>query len=110
MWMVVVATVCCETFVAPSLQANDAYYRTLLPEILPPTPALTGQPGLYDKLLSRCRVGRPQRMVILADKPRQAAMAALQDPCVGVTLAGYALSAGVDAESAQRRHVRRPVL
>ena len=27
-------------------------------------------------------------------------MAALQDPCVGVTLAGYALSAGVDAESA----------
>jgi pimeloyl-ACP methyl ester carboxylesterase len=99
-WLVVVAGVCCDAILAPSLHANDAYYRTLLPEILPPTPAPTGQPGLYDKLLGRYRVGRPQRMVIMADKPRQAAMAAMRDPGVGVTLAGYALSAGVDAERA----------
>ncbi|NLX54531.1 MAG: hypothetical protein GXY58_05415 [Planctomycetaceae bacterium] len=83
----------------PALQADDAYYRTLLPEIPPPTPSPTGQPGLCDTLFNRGRVGRP-RMIVLADKPRHAAMAALEDPCLGVTFAGNALSAGVEAEQA----------
>ena len=95
------ASACGVALVTPTVHANDAYYRTLLPEILPPTPAPTGQPGLCDTLLGRGRVGRPQRMVTLADKPRQAAMAAMRDPSLGVTLAGYALSAGVDAERAK---------
>ncbi len=89
------------TLAPPSASADDAYYRALLPEILPPTPAPTGQPGLCDQLLARNRFARPQRMTVYADKPRQAAAAALRDPALGVTLAGYALSAGVEAEQAK---------
>ena len=40
-------------------------------------------------------------MVVYADKPRQAATAALANPALGVTLAGYALSAGLAAEQAK---------
>ncbi len=44
------------------------------------------------------RTGQVQKTVILADEPRDAALRALEHPCQGVTLAGYALAAGVDAE------------
>ncbi len=84
------------------LRANDAYYRTLLPEMLPPpTPAPTNQPGLLNSWFNGGRFGRPQQMVVYADKPRQAATAALANPALGVTLAGYALSAGLAAEQAK---------
>jgi pimeloyl-ACP methyl ester carboxylesterase len=99
-WAIVAVSACWGALAAPALHADDAYYRTLLPEILPPTPAPTGQPGLCDQLLSRNRIGRP-RMVVLADKPRHAAMAALEDPCLGIIFAGNALSAGVEAEQAK---------
>ncbi|MHB8972841.1 MAG: esterase/lipase family protein [Pirellulaceae bacterium] len=84
-----------------TLCANDAYYRTLLPEMLPPPQAPATQPGLCNTLFNRAGSGRPQQMVVLADKPRQAAVAALANPVLGVTLAGYALSAGLEAERAK---------
>jgi pimeloyl-ACP methyl ester carboxylesterase len=83
------------------LCANDAYYRTLLPEMFPPTPAPVNQLGLCNTLFGRAGIGRPRQMVVLADKPRQAAVAALSNPVLGVTLAGYALSAGIAAEHAK---------
>ncbi len=83
-----------------TLSANDAYYQTLMPPMFPPSPAPTNQPGLCNQLagLYSGRVGRVRKMVLMSDEPRQAAMSALQYPCLGVTLAGNALSAGLDAE------------
>ncbi|MHB1030244.1 MAG: esterase/lipase family protein [Pirellulaceae bacterium] len=97
--LVLLGLACPGTLDVRGLHANDAYYRTLLPEMLPVTPAPTNQPGLCNTLFGRGQVGRPQ-MVVLADKPRQAAAAALSNPVLGVTLAGYALSAGLQAEQA----------
>lgn len=97
-WLLAAACGVCATFVTPPIQGDDAYYRALMPEILPPRPAPTGAGGLCNTLFGLGRQSRPQRMVTLADKPRQAAEAALRDPRLGVTLAGYALSAGVEAE------------
>jgi pimeloyl-ACP methyl ester carboxylesterase len=96
----ILVTVWAMALLVSPLAADDAYYRTLLPEILPPTPAPTGQPGVCDKLFGLGRLGRPQRMVVYADKPRQAAEAALRDPKLGVTMAGYALAAGAEADHA----------
>ncbi len=86
-----------------TLSANDGYYQTLMPPLFPPSPAPTHQPGLCNQLaaLRAGRAGRVQEMVIMADQPQQAALSALQNPCLGVTLAGYALSAGMDAERAK---------
>jgi pimeloyl-ACP methyl ester carboxylesterase len=79
--------------------ANDGYYRTLLPEMLPPpTPApRNAQVGLCNSLLGSSR-GRVNQMVIMADRPRTAAEMALANPALGVTLAAHALQAGLTAE------------
>ena len=83
-----------------SVSASDVYYRTLMPPMLPPSPPAGNRPGILNRFAKTHseRVGRVQKTVILADEPRQAALSALQNPCLGVTLAGYALSAGMDAE------------
>ncbi len=97
------------------LHAHDAFYQTLkpstieppgfrqslMPPLFPPSPAPTNQPGICSQLLANLRtqqVGRVQATVIMSDEPRQAAMSVLQYPCLGVTLAGHALSAGMESE------------
>lgn len=89
---------------AGALCASDGYYRTLMPPLLPPSPAPANRPGILNQWhdLHAGRRGKVQKMVILSDEPRQAAMTVLQNPCLGVTMAGYALSAGMEAERARQ--------
>ncbi|MFO7902613.1 MAG: alpha/beta hydrolase [Pirellulaceae bacterium] len=47
-------------------------------------------------------VGRVRKTVILADEPRQAALAALRNPALGVPMASQALAAGRDAERSRQ--------
>jgi hypothetical protein len=84
----------------PGFASGDAYYRTLMPPLPPSTPVPVGQAPLFggDRGWCPSRVGRPQQMVIMSDRPRQAAMMALENPTLSVTLAGQALSAGLEAE------------
>jgi len=83
-----------------SASASDVYYRTLMPPLMPPSPPAGNRPGVLNHLagMHAGRVGRVRKMVIFSDEPRQATLMALQNPCLGVTMAGYALSAGKDAE------------
>ena len=53
--------------------------------------------------------GRVRKTVVLADEPRQAAVSALQNPCLGVTLASYASRPGLGRRTREPGHVRRPV-
>ncbi|MFW6169495.1 MAG: hypothetical protein ACODAD_03325 [Planctomycetota bacterium] len=85
--------------------ASSGYYHTLLPPLPPPTVGARNQPGVLDHLSERslgCG-GRVRKTVILADEPRQAALAALRNPVLGVPMASQALAAAMDAE--QSRHV-----
>ncbi len=80
--------------------ANDGYYRTYMPALMPPPPVQVNQPGFLNRLqsLHAGRGGRVHKMVIMSDEPRQAVLSALQNPCMGVTMASYALTAGLEAE------------
>ncbi len=101
-WRWCLLLVFCWAAVPPqSLPANDVFYRTLMPQMLPPPQPLTSQPGLCNTLLDRWGINRVPRRVTLADRPRQAALAALHNPRSGVALAGYALAAGIEADNAQ---------
>ena len=98
--LVLLAIIGSLTATGASASNSDAYYQTLMPPLLPPTPAPAAQGGLCNQLssLQPRRIGRVQKMVIMSDEPRQAALSALHNPCLGVTFAGYALSAAMDAE------------
>jgi pimeloyl-ACP methyl ester carboxylesterase len=83
--------------------SGDAYYRTLMPPLPPITPVPVGQAPLLGGNAAGAfgRLERPRPMVIMSDRPRQAAMTALENPSLSVTLANQALSAGLEAERQQ---------
>ncbi len=103
-WQTVRALMCVLVLPIASVVANDGYYRTMMPPLMPPSPVQVNQPGFLNRLqgLHAGRAGRVRKMVILSDEPRQAVLAALQDPCTGVTMASYALTAGLEAERAKQ--------
>jgi hypothetical protein len=81
---------CSVVAVPAATLASDCYLQKLTPRMMPTIsrPALCGG-----------RVGRPQQTVIMADKPRQAAMIARQNPRLGVPMADRAYSNAAAAET-----------
>lgn len=85
-----------------SVWGDSGYYRTLMPPLPPPAPIPENRTGGMQPtpLMRGGCTGRVRKMVVLADEPRQAALAALRNPVLGVTMASHALAAGRDAERA----------
>lgn len=74
---------------ATLVHASDAYYQSFKPRIESPIHLHRGAP---------CEPGKLGHVEIMADRPRQAAMAALRDPSLAVEMADHAYSAAAEKE------------
>lgn len=96
--------ICVTLWPTASVVANTSYYQTLKPPLPPPPVGARNRPGVLDQWLDLPLRGGAQvrKMVVLADEPRQAALAALGNPVLGVSMANQALTAGRAAERSQQ--------